>query len=470
MSLNSRPVRRQSPDPKCSDQRNVDKIKISFTLYNFGNPDADVFAGPEGSIVFYGFGFPASNRGALLLPRPTDGVAIYSGVGIIPKIEPKRYPAREPISQDVVSDEKSGPLRDKNYFISPLSADVDAIKIASLSVNDNEIHNIVVSGKAIMFNRLGRSVEINCSELPDDERFTLVAEWGYTVLHLWLSWVGEENENKILEKKIEFPIAFYPDLFLQMMLGTDERHSANVKLPESFYIQPKDDIASHLIRLRIFVNELAEMSSLFEKRVEAIKEQENKVFEGLGWPAPVFSMHQLAGDMTDIQLNLYFKSFLFIARQAIEKLFRLLYLAKGHFEPEKVKHSICDGSIPENFMKLVKNVMDDKYEYDAELLQLIKDNIHLLVTLRALRNNLKLQGTYNVILQNGKANVIVHILKKDKEDKGYPLFVASPLAEQISETMVKINPKVMKETINLLSKFGQGFESKLQKLQSMGAD
>lgn len=441
----------------------MDKTKISFTLYNFENPDTDIFAGPEGSIVFYGFGFPIKNDKALLLPRPTDGVAIYSGAGIIPKIEPKRYPTREPISQDVFRDEKSGPLPDKHYFTCPLPENVGAIIITSLCVNDNEIQNVIVSGKAITFNRLGRSVEINCDDLPDDERFTLVAEWSYTALHLWLSWVGDDDEEKVLENKIEFPIALYPDLFLQMMLGADERHAANVKLPESFYVQPKDDIASHLLRLRIFVNELAEMSSLFDKRLGTVKDQENKVFEELGWPAPVFSIRQLAGEMTDIQLNLYFKSFLFIARQAIEKLFRLLYLAKIHFEPQKVKNSICDGSKPENFMKLVQNIIDKKYEYDAELLYLIKDNIHLLVTLRALRNNLKVQGTYNVILQNGKASVIMHILNKDKQDKGYLLFIASPLTEQISELMVKINPEIMKETISFLSKFGQEFENKLQK-------
>lgn len=443
----------------------MDKIKLSFTLYNFGNPDTDVFAGPEGSIVFYGFGFPIKIDRTLLLPRPTDGVGIYSGVGIIPNIEPKRYPPREPISQDILNDEESGPLRDKHYFISPLPANHDAIKITSLSINNNEIQNIIILDKTITFNRLGRSVEIKCDELPDNDRFALVAEWSYQNLHIWLRWVGEDNEEKIVENKIEFPIALYPDLFVQMMLGTDDRHSTNVKLPESFYVQPKDDIPSHLLRLRIFVNELVEMKSLFDKRIEVINERENKVFEEIGWPQPVFLMRQLAGDMTDVQLNLYFKSFLFIARQAVEKLFRLLYLAKDYFEPNKVKHSICDGSKPENFMKFVHNIISDKYEYDAALLDIIREKIHLLVTLRALRNNLKLQGTFNVILQNSKASVIMHILNKDKQDKGYALFIESPLSEQISDFMVKINPELMKETINLLSKFGQTFESKMQKIE-----
>lgn len=443
----------------------MDKIRIGFSLYNFENPDANVFAGPEGSIVFYGFGFPTTNDKRLLLPRPAEAVAIYSGVGIIPQIKPKRFPSLEPISQDVLNDEESGPLRDKHYFIYPIPEHVSAIRITSLRINDNEIQNVIASGKAITFNRLGRSVEINCSELPDDGRFTLVAEWGYTALHLWLNWVDDGDQEKVIENKIEFPIALYPDLFLQMMLGTDERHSANVKLPESFYVQPKDDIASHLLRLRIFVNELAEMSSLCEKRLEIIKQQENKAFEEIGLPAPVFSIRQLGGEMTDIQLNVYFKSFLFIARQAVDKLFRLLYLAKNYLEPKKVTNSICDGSKPENFMKLVQNIMNDKYEYDAELLHLIKENIHLLATLRALRNNLKVQGTCNVILQNGKANVIMHVLKKDKQDKGYPLFIASPLSEQISELMISIKPELMTETIDLLSKFGHMFESKLQKLE-----
>ena len=443
----------------------MDKVKIGFTLFNFENPDTTVFAGPEGSIVFYGFGFPFVKESSLFLPRPTDGVAIYSGVGIIPKTQSKRYPSREPISEEVLGEDNSGPLRDEHYFICPWPAHSDAIRITSLRVNDNEIQNVLVLGKHIRFNRLNRSVELDCDALPDDARFTLVAEWGYTVLHLWLSWVREDKEEQILEKKIVFPIALYPDLYLQMMLGTDERHSSNVKLPESFYVQPKDDIPSHLLRLRIFVNELVEISSLFEKRLRSLKEQDNTVFEEQGWPAPGFSIRQLAGELTDIQLNLYFKSFLFIARQSTEKLFRLLYLAKGYFEPKKVKHSICDGSQPGNFMKFVENLRNDKYEYAPALLSLVKDRIHLLVALRALRNNLKVQGTCNVILQNGVPSVIMHPLKRDQEDNGYSLFLASPLAEQIYVHMVKINPEIMKETINFLSAFGQEFENQLQNME-----
>lgn len=444
----------------------MDKVKLSFTLYNFGNQDTNVFAGPEGSIVFYGFGFPVEKNKSLLVPRPTDGVAIYSGAGMIPKIESKRYPQREQISQEIISDEKSGPLRDKHYFISPLSDDHAGIKATSLSVNDNEIQNIIVTDKTITFNRLGRTAEIECNEIDINDRFTLLAEWSYTYIHIWASWINKENIENIYEKRIEFPIALYPDLFLQMMLGADERHAANVRLPESFYIQPKDDIPSHLLRLRIFVNEIAEMLALFDKRIESLNEQENKVFEELGWPQPVFLMKQLAGEMTDIQLNLYFKSFLFIARQAIDKLFRLIFLAKESFEPKKVRSSICDGSRPENFMKLIQNILDDKYEYDTDLLYLVKENIHLLATLRALRNNLKVQGTFNVILQNKKPSIIMHILKKDKEDKGYPLFSGSTLTETISESLVKIDPNLMKETINFLSQFGQSFEEKLQNIQN----
>ncbi len=225
----------------------MDKIKLSFSLYNFDNPDANVFAGPEGSIVFYGFGFPVETDKALLLPRPTDGVAIYSGVGIIPKIEARRYPECEPISQEILSDEGSGPLRDKHYFISPRPVNTEAISITSLFINDTEIQNIILVGKSITFNRLGRSVKLDCNEVPHGDRFILVAEWSYTYIKIWANWIGKDGKERVFEDKIEFPIALYPDLFLQMMLGTDERYAANVKLPEDAYVQPKDDIPSHLL-------------------------------------------------------------------------------------------------------------------------------------------------------------------------------------------------------------------------------
>jgi hypothetical protein len=96
---------------------------------------------------------------------------------------------------------------------------------------------------------------------------------------------------------------------------------------------------------------------------------------------------------------------------------------------------------------------------------LVKDNLHLLAVARALRNNLKTQGTFNITLLNGKASIIVHVLDGDKKDKGYDLFVSSPLVEMIGKSLVRVKPELMKDVVNFASKFGQTFEKKLENAQ-----
>jgi hypothetical protein len=156
---------------------------------------------------------------------------------------------------------------------------------------------------------------------------------------------------------------------------------------------------------------------------------------------------------------------LFVARQVIDKILKLLFLARDRFEIRTAKHKICDGSKPENFTKFARGIIEDKYEYDSELLSLVKDNLHLLAVARALRNNLKTQGTFNITLLNGVASIVVHILDKDKKDKSYNLFVSSPLVEMIGKSLVKVKPELMKDVVNFASKFGQTFEKKLENAQ-----
>jgi hypothetical protein len=53
----------------------------------------------------------------------------------------------------------------------------------------------------------------------------------------------------------------------------------------------------------------------------------------------------------------------------------------------------------------------------------------------------------------------------DKKDKSYELFIRSPLVEMIGKSLVKVNPKLMKDVVNFASKFGQTFEKKLENVQ-----
>ncbi len=180
---------------------------------------------------------------------------------------------------------------------------------------------------------------------------------------------------------------------------------------------PKDDVNSNLIRLRIFKSELRIVRKKFYSRLRLIMKREDDFYKNSGIPKPVFSMKQLSDDFADVELNLYFKSFLFIYRQFIEKVFRIIFLLKPRYENKKAKIKIPDASRPGKFSKFIDNLLNNKYEYDNEILEILIKYSDLFILSRILRNTLKLQGTFNTLFINNKPIIVCPILAKDKKDK-----------------------------------------------------
>ena len=224
----------------------------------------------------------------------------------------------------------------------------------------------------------------------------------------------------------------------------------------------QDDLLSNLFRVRIFANELMELYNLFNSRVDEVNKRESKVFEDIGWPQPVMLMRNFGGRVTDVQLNLYFKSFVFISRQSVEKILRSVYLARETLEHKSAAHKICDGSSPERFMKFIINVLEDKYSYDADVISMLKKHALTFIGLRMLRNNLKTLGTFNVVLLNKKPIIVIRLLEKDKQDTAYKYLSQWPHAKIEEDKILKIDAvEVMKSIGKAIEETGLCVEGRL---------
>jgi hypothetical protein len=184
---------------------------------------------------------------------------------------------------------------------------------------------------------------------------------------------------------------------------------------------PKDDINSNITRLNIFLSELNQLKDLFysrlDEKLKELEDHENEL-EKKGIPKPIFSMNQLSDEYSDIKLNLYFKCYFFILKQAIDKILHLIYLSRDQLGFEKVNNSIPDASKPKSFSTFIKNLAENKYDFDKDILNILDENRDLLIITRILRNSLKIQGTFRVIIINGKeVTIVCPVLKRDKDDK-----------------------------------------------------
>ena len=211
---------------------------------------------------------------------------------------------------------------------------------------------------------------------------------------------------------------------------------------------PEDNVKSHLSRLKIFKAELNILRSMFYNRLRSIQQVEQEFFEKNNLPKPVLDIQQLSGEETDPESNLYFKSFLFIYRQYIEKVLRIIYLLKDKYENKKAKITICDASQSDKFRKFIENLLADNYEYDDEIISTLKKHSDALILSRLMRNSLKLQGTFNVLFINGDVRIICPLLAKDKKDKTLPLLktkFSTPFNEMRNLTM---NPGILDLFVN----------------------
>lgn len=209
---------------------------VVFTLFGFSNEDSKGLNSDEGCIAFFGLGFRKDLERYTCIPRPLDGVGFYSKPGTR---NIKRYPKRQEISlEDIPNDIPDFP-RINDYFVYPLFQDPLATSLTSLSVKGKFIYNAFFYDRRIVFQRLGFQTELDCSSIPEDERFTLVLDWDTDNIGIWVSWQDNHGKVHTLENKIKFNEALDLDRIEQIRLQFFrlERHyntTLSTKDPISF--------------------------------------------------------------------------------------------------------------------------------------------------------------------------------------------------------------------------------------------
>ena len=65
--------------------------------------------------------------------------------------------------------------------------------IFELSENESTVLEAYFEGKHVIFIRKGLSVRLDCSAIPDSERFMLVLEWNDQCAGAWASWIDSQD-------------------------------------------------------------------------------------------------------------------------------------------------------------------------------------------------------------------------------------------------------------------------------------
>lgn len=199
-------------------------IKMDSTVDNKVNIKGLI--SPEGTIIFYGMGFRRDLMDYTCIPLSLDGVQHFRRIGLsdkllevrnvittinpqLSKVKNLHYPRLEEIAPDEIPIGFTG-IPFKGYIIYPLFRDPDIAYIAILTIGDNEIHCIYFNQKRVIFRRLDQEVELDCSFIPDGERFTLLLEWSYNYIKIYACWVDSTGMERSRENRKDFSSLLMP--------------------------------------------------------------------------------------------------------------------------------------------------------------------------------------------------------------------------------------------------------------------
>lgn len=209
----------------------------------------------------------------------------------------------------------------------------------------------------------------------------------------------------------------------------------------------QNDIKECFFTVDIFFEELKELSILFSSRLEAKINRRKQEFQELNLPSPVFYMKNLSNEYTDVKLNLYFKSYVFILRQVFDKIFLLIFLLKVPLGFSKVKNSLPKAS--ENYCNFIEKLVSKgikSYDYDKDILAVLEKYSDLFIMGRQLRNSLKKYGRFTVIIYDEKAKIICPRI----EDKALNFLKKKMTVEKAKVKNFIIEPEFMYDSITQL--------------------
>jgi len=164
-----------------------------FSLGYSGSAGASDFLSPQGTMILQRVGFPRDFGNCTCIPKGPVGV--WSRAFGPVAIEAQWYQPAQSITRTDIPADLAGSPAVKGYICHRRRPDPDRYTITSLSVDDQEVQWIGLVGKRVVYRRLGHMVQLDLSELPDDQTFTLSAEWDVGHIELRVTWLAEPYEN-----------------------------------------------------------------------------------------------------------------------------------------------------------------------------------------------------------------------------------------------------------------------------------
>ena len=179
-------------------------------------------------------------------------------------------------------------------------------------------------------------------------------------------------------------------------------------------------IETDLVRLRVFSRELGLLREQLDSRLAVLRRIQNQPIVGPQGPVPEwdFAFTRFGGARTDPGANLAVKSFFFVARQAIDQSLHIMYLVRDELGSRRDGYHLPDGSRSKAFATLYEGIMENRYDYDGDVLDALRRHRDVFIIVRMARNLLKSLGTFDVHLINGEPSIVIPILaetrRKDK--------------------------------------------------------
>ena len=230
------------------------------------------------------------------------------------------------------------------------------------------------------------------------------------------------------------------------------------------------EIPSYFKRLEVYIKELKLTNQRFIDRMHVMKRkiiEREREFAGQEYEKKVFSLKNISGGATDFELNLYFKTYFFIFRQATDSVMTIIYLLRDRLQTKKGEYQIINGAKPGRFIKFMVHLFNEKYNnFDSQLMDYLKQEAELLIIPRIIRNQIKMLGTIPAVIINDEIFRFYIPISKFlvKKDKTFPLISLIDISKISDKGNLIIIPEYLSVCIKFMENLVNNLNHKYQTL------
>jgi hypothetical protein len=164
--------------------------RVVTRLFLWGRSDtADnaSFLTPQGTIILQRVGFPIDVAHCTCIPK--GPVALFHTAIGPNALETQWYQPSHNITEiDIPRNLSDTPIF-KDAILHYRRPDPHTYPLTSVTVDDEEVQWLGFLGKRIVYRRLGHAVEIDLSEIANNQTFTVSAEWDVDYIELRVTWL-----------------------------------------------------------------------------------------------------------------------------------------------------------------------------------------------------------------------------------------------------------------------------------------